>query len=571
MGLINGLQVGFKQVYAGQPDQDIAALLHGIPRGQLLKVVSGLLAEQVKSINDVKELIDFWFRDDNLGFASDAYTRLKPIEDEFKNLSLAGAPAALKLYSYALNHLAEEKLLSDVQIEVNLFKAFLVQNDLLNLTDDKVTETTENLEFTLRWYGLHFAQSVRFSDVVNFDLYELFISEFIRSVLLFEFLESGPETQALLKEFYKIYEVESWDQYLQQLSGVSLSILNKTNKGFLELIIPQGENFEREVKFLDKLSSIEYDELTDNDFKALREKPLQKIGEGSYRIIYGLFCIERVFKGLYFNLKAVNQSLPNSAKVKDLRNLYTYKFSEQFALYYVLNKALPKKYLRITGEEISSAGYQGGPDFYIRNNNKAFIFESKDSLINAAIKETGNFTALLEDLKSKFYIDKTSPKAVMQLLNCIIDMYKERFLTIDPSYKKEFIRIYPIVVIHDRQLDVPGFNNILNYWFIPELQKVSNIVDISKVKPITVVDTTTVILIHELLNSRQIMLEDAIDEYHEFVKFKKQYKSYDELMQHGHDTTLPFSFFIKQIVRTRKLKRYPEKMLKEKAFVGLGE
>lgn len=157
----------------------------------------------------------------------------------------------------------------------------------------------------------------------------------------------------------------------------------------------------------------------------------------------------------------------------------------------------------------------------------------------------------------------------MQLLNCIIDIFKGKFSAIDDSYKKEFIRIYPIVIIHDRQLDVAGFNKILNYWFTPELQNASNIVDISRVKPITVIDMSTLILTHELLNSRQIKLEDAIDEYHEFTKFRKRYQNYQDLMRHGHDTTLPFSFFIKQLIKKRGLKRYPEKMLMEKAFIGL--
>lgn len=570
MSFTKGFQIGFSQTYPDQESQDIAALLNGMPREELLKIVSGLLAEQIRTIKNAKDLIEYWFRQSNHQFAVDAYARLKPFEDEYKNLIVAGAPASLKLYSYAFNHLGEESHLSEEQIEINLFKAFLVQNDLLNLTDSKVTETTKDLAFDLRWFGLHFAQTIKFSDVVNFDLNELFVSEFIRAVLFFEFLDASPEAQALLTEFYAFYEVENWNQYLQQLSGVSFSILKKTNKGFLELTIQPGNNFERDINFLDKLSTVPYDELTDNDFKALREKPLQKVGEGTYRIIYGLFCIERIFKGLYFNLKAVNQTLQPPARVADFRRIYTYKFSEQHALYQILTKTFSKKYLKITGEQISSTGYDGGPDFYSRYNNKAFIFESKDSLINAAIKETGDFTALLNDLKSKFYMDDASPKGVLQLLNCILDIYNERFLVIDSSYKLDYLRIYPILIIHDRQLDVPGFNNIINHWFTDELQKVASSIDIKRIKPITVIDAGTLILTHELLNSRQIMLEEAIDDYHEFVKFKKHYKSYEELMQHGHDTNLPFSFFIKQVVKKKGLKRYPEKMLMEKAFIGLG-
>ncbi len=569
MSLTSGIQIGFSETYPDHPSENIPSLLNGIPQSLLLKAVSGILAEQVRSIDNLRDFLEFWFRPSNTEFANDAYTRIRPIEKEFGNLIVAGVPAALKLYSYALNHLSEESSLTDEQMEINIFKAFLIQNDILNSIDAKITETTENLPFELRWCGSHFASAVRFSDVVNFDLAELFVSEFVRAVLFFEFLEAQPGAKPLLEKFYQIYQVQNWSQYLRQSSGISASILSKTKTGFLELTIPQGENFERDVNFLDTLSAVPYDELGDNDFKSLREKPLQKIDTGTYRIIFGLFCVERVFKGLYFNLKAVNQILPATVRINDFRNLYTYRFSEQHALYITLKKAFPKKYLCIGGEQISSQEYQGGPDFYVRNCNKIFLFESKDSLINASLKESGDFALLTNDLKSKFYVDGTKPKAAMQLLNGILDLFSERFLAIDSEYKKNFIRVYPIVVIHDRQLDVPGFNKIINSWFIPELEKMATKIDITRVKPITVIDTSTLILTNELLNSRQLMLEDIIDEYHRHVKFKQHYGSYEQLMQHGHDTTLPFSFYIRQVIKKRNLKRYPRKLLMEKAFIGL--
>lgn len=569
MGLDAGIQIGYKQVYPEGAEVDIPSLLNGISRSTFLKVVSGLLAEQVKGIHKISELLSFWFRKTNNEFAQDAYSRLIPFEKEHKSISIAGVPAALKLYTYAFNNLVDDNTQTEEEIEINIFKAFLVQNELLNQTDDKITETTEKLPFKLRWFSLHFAQSIRYSDLVNYDLFELFISEFIRSVLLFEFLETRQEAENLLNAFYEQYDVKDWKQYIQQLSGISYSILNKTNKGFLDLTIQEGDNFERDVKFLDTLVSVPFDELLDSDFKALRERPLYKLNNGNYRIVFGLFCVERIFKGLYFNLKAINATLPTNSKVKDLRYLYTYHFSEQHALYIIMSKLFPKKYLLITGEEISAKKYEGGPDYYARFKNKAFVVESKDSLINAALKETGDFAKQYEDLKSKFYVDGNSPKAVMQLLNCIIDIFSGRFKLIDKNYSGDFLKIYPIVVIHDRQLDVPGFNNILNYWFNAELEKVKDKIDVNRIKPITVIDATTLILTHELLKSRQILLENVIDDFHKFVEFKNNYRSYNELMQHGHDTTLPFSFFIKQLIANKKLKRYPDKMLKEKAFIGL--
>lgn len=571
MGLTLGYQVGLKETYPEEENPTLSLYLTGIPREQLLLVGSALLAEQVRKFKNVRDFLGYWFRATNNSFANDAYRRLKPIEEKYQRLIIAGSPAALSLYTYAYNHLTEPKSLTDEQIEINLFKSFLLENDLINGIENTITETTKELPLELRLYAQQFSNAVRFSDIVNYDLYELFVSEFIRAVLFFEFLENCQEAKHLLQEFYKIYEVNNWNEYLKKVSGISFTIFKKVRAGYLELTINQDDEFEKTTKFLDTLALVPYDELTDNDFKAVREKPLHKVENGKYRIISDLFCVERIFKGLYFNLKAINQNLPVKSKVNSLRNLYTYNFSEQYALYAILNKAFPKKFIRISGEQISAKEYEGGPDFYVRNNNKIFIFESKDSLLNAAIKETGDFAKINEELSGKFYKEKKSPKAVMQLLNCILDIHNEKFTAIDKNYKKEFVKIYPVLVIHDRQLDVPGFNKIINYWFTQELQKVSKEIDINRTKPITVIDIGTLILIHELLNTRQILFEDAIDEYHEFVKLKKAYISYAQMKQQALDTTLSFSYFIKQMIRKLKLKRSPEKLLMEKAFVALGE
>lgn len=568
-GLIRGAQVGFKETYPEQSSQDVSELLKGIPKNTLMIVLPGILANLFKGSKKIKDMLGIWFRAENNGFANDAFARIKPIEDETKRVILASIPSALKIYSYALNNLTEDRSLTDAQIEVNLFKAFLTQNDEINKIDEVVTKTTKGLPFEWLTTGHHFANGIRFLDVTEYDINELFISEFIRAVLFFEFLASNKEATPLLNLFCKTYDAADWKEYVQRMSGICFSIINSSKKGFVDLNVPPGENYERDCKFLDTLSAVSFDEMTDSDFKALREKPLHKISKGNYRIVFDLFCIERMFKGLYFNLKGINTLLPKAEQVKDLRTMYTYKFSEQTALYEILHRSFPKKWIQITGEQISAKKFDGGPDYYARYNNKAFVFESKDSLINSSLKESGNFTDLLQDLKIKFLEDGTKPKAVKQLLNVIVDIQTERFLKIDPSYKKEHLKIYPITVIHDRQLDIVGFNKILNIWFDEELKKTAAKIDVSKIKPITVIDATTLVLICELLNSRQLALEDVIDEYHEYVRLRKNYRSEAELLQHTKDTMLPFSFFVKDLIRHKGLKRYPQRLLKEKSFLTL--
>lgn len=574
MGLTLGYQAGLKETYPEDNPTDLGTFLKGIPRDTVLLVVSSLLSKKEIYSTNLRDILGLWFRASNNAFANDAYQRLLQVQQRVgQRISIITQPSVLKVFAYANNNLNDEKVLNDEQIEINLFKCFLFQNELINNVEKKIGETTEDLDKEIRLYALQFTNIVRFSDVVNFDLGEIFFSEFIRAVLFFEFLESREEAQPLLKKFSERYEVTDWKDYLKRISGISFSILKKEKDGHLELEIPTDASFESNIKFLDILSTVKYDELTDFDFKILREKPLHKIEEGKYRIISELFAVERIFKGLYFNLKAVNETLPKGEKIKDFRFLYTFHFSEKHALYEILRKTFPKRHVSFSGEELEAKGIAGAPDYYVRNNNKLFIFESKDSLINASLKESGDYSLLEPDIKKKFYVDDEGAKAIIQQLNFIKKIYNDDFRKIDEAYKTEKLRIYPIIIIHDRQLDVAGFNKILNYWFSIEMKKNENQIPFDRVHPITVIDISTLILTHELFMDRRLIFEEAIEQYHDFVKIKdpKLFRSEPQYKRHLMDTGLPFSFFIKQQVSKRRLPRSPHKMIKEKAIIALEE
>jgi len=574
LGLTLGYQTGLTETYPEDNPADLGDYLIGIPRDTVLLVVSSLLNKKEIYSTNLQDILGIWFRQSNNAFANDAYQRLLAVQQKVgQPISIIAQPSVLKVFAYANNYLSDNQTQTEEQIEINLFKAFLFQNDLINSVEQKITETTENLGEDIRLYALQFTNAVRFSDVINFDLREIFFAEFIRAILFFEFLEKRDEAKPLLKKFIERYEVVDWKDYLKRISGISFSILKKEKDGHLELEIPRDAAFDANIKFLEILSTVKYDELTDFDFKVLRERPIHKIAEDKLRIISELFAVERIFKGLYFNLKAINETLPKEEKIKDFRFLYTFHFSEKHSLYEVLRKTFPKKHVSFSGQELESKGIDGAPDYYARNNNKLFIFESKDSLISASLKESGDYSALEPDLKRKFYIDNEGAKAVIQLLNFIQRIYSNEFLKIDKTYKSETLRIYPIVVVHDRQLDVPGFNKILNYWFSIEIKKIEKHASLTRVHPITVIDISTLILIHELLLDRRLVFEKVIDQSHDFVKIKEpmHFNSEAQYKKHLMDTGLPFSFFIKRQIRKNKLPRSPHTMIREKAIIAFEE
>lgn len=449
MGLTLGYQTGLKETYPEDTPLDLGTFLKGIPRDKVLLVVSSLLNKKEIYSTNLRDILGIWFRTSNSDFANDAYQRLLAVQQRVgQPVGVITQPSVLNVFAYANNNLTDEQTQTEEEIEINLFKAFLFQNELINAVEDKITETTESLDKEIRLYALQFTNSVRFSDVVNFDLGEIFFSEFIRAVLFFEFLEKRDDAQHLLGKFIDRYEVTDWKDYLKRISGISFSILKKEKDGHLELEIPRDASFASNVKFLDILATVKYDELTDFDFKVIRERPLHRLEEGKYRVISDLFAIERIFKGLYFNLKAINETLPKGQKIKDFRFIYTFHFSEKHSLYEILRKTFPRKHVVYSGEDLEKKGIDGAPDYYVRNNNKLFIFESKDSLINASLKWSGDFSSLEPDIKKKFYVDEDGAKAVIQLLNFITKIYSKEFQKIDETYKPETLRVYPIVVIH---------------------------------------------------------------------------------------------------------------------------
>ena len=110
-------------------------------------------------------------------------------------------------------------------------------------------------------------------------------------------------------------------------------------------------------------------------------------------------------KGVYFKLYEINNGLVKPEKVKgNFRSFYCDEFSEKILLYKTLNSIFKNKYKELSGEEIkTNYNIDAEPDYYIRNGNSIFLFESKDILINATIKSTYDFTQYESEFRKKLY------------------------------------------------------------------------------------------------------------------------------------------------------------------------
>jgi hypothetical protein len=219
-----------------------------------------------------------------------------------------------------------------------------------------------------------------------------------------------------------------------------------------------------------------------------------------------------MYSGLYFILKQIIEArgLP-----VNLKNIVSLEFSEHQMVYLVMNAICKNSYRTFTGTELDKLKIKGAPDYYAANDKRVFLIESKDVFLGAEVKESGNYASYERALMSKFYFEekdsKVKPKAVRQQIELIRRILSAKLEFDNPSG----VAIYPFLVIHHTQLNVAGFNQLINRWFRNELQKLSdNGLDTKLVRPVTVIDISTLILYMDYFQSERIPLHVLIDEYH---------------------------------------------------------
>jgi hypothetical protein len=233
-------------------------------------------------------------------------------------------------------------------------------------------------------------------------------------------------------------------------------------------------------------------------------------------------------------------------------------------LYKILERTYGKKYLKISGEEFKTPG---APDYYIRKGNKVFIFESKDILINAKIKERYDFEKYEAALKEKLWFDssgkKESPKAVKQLAKFAKTILTGSFDE-DDKFNPKTVQIYPIILLHNRQLDIAGLNNLTNIWVESEVDLMrQESIRTKNLRRPTIMHIDTLLILHEQIASGKYKLDKLLDGYqawiHEDKIKKKKFRTEDELHRFAENQLVSFNMFIDINYKWKHPKLFEEK------------
>lgn len=579
--IANSVTIGqileFEVAFPGEERLTIEQYLLGSSRDMILNAAAFFLGfkNHNSKFEDNREFLEMFFRNENNIIANQIYDRIKEFEDKGIHIGIVNTYSSLKLFEYFFSKPEEPETQTQTELEVNLFKAYLALNseftELQSVAFSTAHECDEELKIPMMMFCMHYPVS----DKSDYDIYQVWATQIIKAIYLFQFLESHEKTHPLLKTFLAYFNCPTWQEYLKSLLSLTIPAIKNEREAHIDIVVELGEKFEQSCSFIEKLIVHEQDVLDPNDFLTVRAKPFYKVNDGVYRIIFNLFVVEKIFKGVYFLLRDVNKTLPSASQIKEIKSFYGDEFSEKILCYKVMESIYPDKCIRFTGKQLADMKIDAAPDYYVRKGKNILLVESKDFLIAADKKMSFDFNVYEEEFGRVLDFEllpdgKIKPKAVTQLINCIRRILKKEF-TADIDYRYKDVFIYPVLLTHDHQYNTPGFNELIDFWFQNALLDLAEErLFIHHVKPLSVVNIDSLIY-NQVGLSYDIPLHEMLNLYHKNKKLKKQkkrnFKSQDEYNQYHEEFNqmrmsklVPFSMYIDKYFHKQGLRNLPPLM-----------
>lgn len=497
----------FEDVFPEEEKQEVLFYLKKVSRETLLKSIGFL------NTNNLPNFDNFF---SNPEIAKDIYDRIVEYskKNDIKNKpETVSKHASLKLSEFILSNrkeLLEDNENSSIdEDEINLFKAFLVVNREIN--------KNQNLESTS---DSNFEKLVDFSVIFNFPLSDLAIFEnddleflkliyttLVKVEFLFDFLNSEPEFENLKVHLIASFNTDNEEDFFKEMKYLFGKLLElKTSNNYIFKV--EDENSE---KFLTSMTSD--DILTDEDFTYIKINPIYKIEEHTYSIVNYFYVIDKFYRSSKFKIKEIYESDSDlKSKYGNFFNFFNKEFSENFLMKKVLDEIFHKPYFSKKPE--SDKELPGEPDYYLRHNNNIFVFENKDVLIAKAVKASADIEKINETLKTKFLGDENHKVGIGQLINTIEEILEKKFRFDSYVNSKNNLKIYPILLVHDRIFQTLGINYRLNSWYQESLEeRLSDRFDLSNIKSLTVIDIDTIILWSPYLKEKDKRFKDILDSH----------------------------------------------------------
>lgn len=534
------IYIEYKMIFSDKP-LDICEYLRNIDRHNLICTALRLIYSD-NMYSEYKDYCAEFFCAENFSFANDCFKLLSNyLQESNQNLTatyiVISQSTALELLrqTFAINRNDFVANIPQSLQEQYLFKALLIINQTIAQWEVPMEYNSEGDVTDLCLAKYIFCSSLDNFERVNIRPEYVAMLQIIKGYHFLNYCENS-KFKTHLNVFLTNYGFKNWQQYLYEAIHLILyPLINK--KGYFPVISlnsqRDGEKFLQALSFEEK-NSIPLDK--NMDYTYFKTYPLIKIGNGSYLPISTLFCINRIYKSIYFEFKAINNTFINTHNYindKALLPIITSEFSEQTLFEkYIRNTLSGHHGLKLSDTDckrIRKSSHE--PDFYLRDGNNIILFENKDIKIPDKVFSHKKYD-LLEDIIRKKLIDK---QGIGQLVYNIKQIEEKTFKW--DSRIPNNPRIYPILIIDDSSLCVPGLNYILN----EELQQQIRINKINiKVYPLVIIELDTLIAFANYFQSRTIKFKEILDKYYKYISICNNPKQIEQLDYKYY----PFYFFM---------------------------
>jgi len=559
----------FKKLFPEKEELPFDHYLKGISKNTLLRIATYLIGRDIYTEHE-ENIIDTlrnWFSGINKHFANDIAKKIMQYQEvNRRNLQIVNTISCLQILQIGLQIVDEEEAVaqSPEESEISLFYAMLTLNGIVDSKQTRDQKKIAELYPNNYLGGLLMNYSFATHDIINFNFTDYTACQVIKSLLLFRFLEASGEGNLLLDRFYKYYNVKNWQEYHGRVLPLIVAWANNETASSVDIVLNANDSFEESRAFLEKFAMGDYGKESDYDYKRLRDKPLLRLDEKTYRIIHPLFVADKIYKGLYFLLSSLNSNGDKIVK-GDFRSWYTTNFSEENCFIKLIEYSITYRSVLAFDRDFKT---DGAPDGYVRIQNDIFIFENKDVYLNAEIKQSYDAVKLDDALKLKFLIEPQRVVGIGQIINNIVRTSLKHHL-IDQSYNYNEVTVYPILMIHDRMFETPGVNEVLNCYFQLELEKIkAKGIEITRVKPLTVINIDTLCEIGTVLRRQQANLSELLEAYfrHQQIPPAYHFRTEQEFHSAVTDSKISFSDYVVNYLNNKFRKGWRTRELMDSLF-----
>ena len=548
------IYIDYEMIFADKSLSVFDYLRH-IDRQNLIGVALRLIYSD-DMFSDFKDYCAEFFCAENFNFANECYRLLNEhIQKNNRNITsiiprtyiITSQSTALELLrqTFAINIGDFIHNTPQVLQEQYLFKAILLINQSIGNWETPL-EYNSNGETT----NLCLAKSLLCTTLNNFGSSNfkaeyVAMLQIIKGYHFFKYCE-----QSKIKEHLSVFlennGAKSWYHYLYDAIRLILFPLQNKQGNFPRIELNSqrdGEKFLRSHSFKeDKIVPLE----TNQDYTYFKSHPLIELNDGTYLPISPIFCINHIYKSIYFEFKAINESFlgtANHIKGQGLLSIFTTEFSEQTLFErYARNAICRHRGIKKSDRDCKKEETFGHePDFYLRDGNNIILFENKDIMIPDHIVCSKQYDQLEQELDKKLV-----KKGINQLIYNIKQFENKTFKWDSNLPNKP--KIYPVLVIDDSSLCAPGLNYILNEVFQQQL-KCNNIK--LKVYPLAIVELDTLIAFANYFQLPNVRFKKLLEQYYDYISRNKRPEKIDQLMREVLHKYFPFYIFMSQeIVNT---------------------